>query len=923
MKFKFTALLLLALSMSGTSVLTSCKDYDEDQYNEVRTTLKDLYEEQKQELKNQVARLEAELAKINSCECDPAEVDRKIADALAQYDGEIKDFVKNYLKENKYLTESEINSLVNLALQDYCKKSDCLTEDNVKALIKQYCEGDENKAFIRGLIDAAIENLATKSELNAAVEDLKQVIKDGDNAVLGELSSTKEELLQKIATAQQAAEAAQATANANGISIDSIKNAISILPQLTQDVANVIAKANTNAEKIETLQNLYNELKNEFNNYYTKAEVDALIETNVNDLTQKINQAKDDAKAYADGLVEIVNTRIDGVDTRITDLQTACEEADQQLANSIEALKGDIADLNSAIEALETRLANAENAIKKLITGIIPQATKNAVCGTFAAPIGISSNILIAYYGEADNAIQFPTTMTGNYVYPENALTSTEWEMLGLTPSSVFKAQGGSKLISDAADNAGTLYVTINPNNVDFEGQTLQLVNSQDEESAIKLGALVKSDNVQTFGYTRAANNGYYEAPAYLDPEKIDEVKFDIHPELMKTAANLVKKHNGAATADFLMELYNQFNGTLPANAVKASWNDEVAGERSVVSKYEIAATAIKPLGFGVGKQIKDIVTVPGYEVAENLIDRVANAIKTRINRYWPDFDELDTNDIVIKHVTYDPSAFGKVKVTFTITATGTHTEVIGNAIVGKNSKGQIVQKIDFTGTGIEIKDNGDKTYTVSYERDMQEEAKPIFDAIDEAFGDVNETYDSLEDFLADANALLDEINNYREKLENGTDNAKNILISYLDKYHNKLRNTLNRAKNFFQPALVVTGDATGTKILSRSKNYPTKVKESGLTLYPTTYSAEIISPIFKKHIACVNAFRGDKSAQGGNQACINALNAFNSGDLNKVLEGKTFTVPAMVKKGYVYEIAYSALDYSGQIVTRRYYIKY
>lgn len=896
MKFKFSALLLLALSMSSTSVLTSCKDYDEGNYNEIRTTMKDLYEEQKQDLKDQVARLEAEIAKINSCECDPAEVDRKIADALAKYDGEIKDFIKNYLKENKYLTEGEVQSLINLALQDYCKKSDCLTEENVNALIKQYCEGDENKAFIRGLINAAIENLATKAELAAAVEDLKTAIKDGDDAVLGELNSTKEELLQKIANAQQAAEAAQATANANGIAIDSIKNAISILPQLTQDVADAIAKANANAEKIETLQNLYNELKAEFNNYYTKAEVDALIETNVNDLIQKINQAKDDAKAYADGLVEIVNTRIDGVDTRITDLQTACEEADQQLANSIDLVKGDIADLNSAIEALQTRMTNAENAIKSQITSIIAQGTVNPVFGTFATPFGVSSNVLIAYYGEADNAIEFPTTVTGNYVYPENALTEAEWNMIN--PSDVYLAQGGSRLISDAADNAGTIYVTINPNNVDFEGQTLELVNSQDQASGVKLGSLIKSDNVQTFGYTRAAN-GYYEAPAYLDPEKIDDVKININDGWLQVVKNVVKNHNGEATDDFLMQLYNQFNGILPANGLKATWTDAVAGERSIYSKYDVAATAIKPLGFGVGAQIPDIITIPGYERAENFIDRVANKIQSRMDAYIPDLEKYDANFIIQK--IEDLKGDGTFQVTLKMNFGGVGAHVEGQYVVLTDGT-----KIKFGDNNTTITQKGTDLYQFTYTKNFDSKVDEI-----------------TADLLADVNDLLDQLNDVHTHLNNGVNWTKKNLFKYIDKLNTHLTSKLNRAKNFFQPALVVDGEATGTKIISRSKNYPTKVSESGLTLYPTTYSAEILSPIFKKHIACVNAFRGDKSAQGGNQACINALNAFNSGDLNKVLEGKTFTIPAMVKKGYTYEIAYSALDYNGQIVTRRYYIKY
>ena len=98
------------------------------------------------------------------------------------------------------------------------------------------------------------------------------------------------------------------------------------------------------------------------------------------------------------------------------------------------------------------------------------------------------------------------------------------------------------------------------------------------------------------------------------------------------------------------------------------------------------------------------------------------------------------------------------------------------------------------------------------------------------------------------------------------------------------------------------------------------------ITLIPTSYNLEILAPAYKKLIGVTNVFDGKgNSAQGGDQACISALNTANSAsaDFCTVVDGDNhnFTLSG-VQKGYVYEVVYTAVDYSGKVVAKKFYLE-
>ena len=116
---------------------------------------------------------------------------------------------------------------------------------------------------------------------------------------------------------------------------------------------------------------------------------------------------------------------------------------------------------------------------------------------------------------------------------------------------------------------------------------------------------------------------------------------------------------------------------------------------------------------------------------------------------------------------------------------------------------------------------------------------------------------------------------------------------------------------------------------LSTSPAMPTPLNIDGgdaMTFLPTTYTGEIAVPVYKKFIGVTNvwdSYDPSISAQNGDNICIQyAKDANDQFLMGTPVMGKTHRVPFKVnRKGYTYEIVYSALDYKGVTSTRKYYV--
>lgn len=585
----------------------------------------------------------------------------------------------------------------------------------------------------------------------------------------------------------------------------------------------------------------------------------------------------------------------------------------ETLQSELEKFQNQIDDLSSKLETLTTEINTKfgllQNSLNKFVSSVLIQGTDNPVFGSFAFPANISSNVLAAYYGDVKD-LKFPTNEPYNYVDAQNALSAKDLEMMGVAAGSqdFYNGRVVSGMLPDgnvAAGNAGTLYVTVNPNTVDATGATAVLVNSQDSKSGVMLSPLAETDKVLNFGYTRATGNGFYEAKATVTPSVVDEVSPRISyddlkglKDEIKDAVNAIRNKGNVDITGLVYSVYSISSNILDAQAVKFPWSDtDIYGntiERATYSQYSLAATAVHPLSFAFAKDVH-YDEFPGINKVEDIIGDMFNKIEDAIPTI--DVDDLNIH-IEIEDFVFDPVELEDGSV------------VVNVDILDEETGKHYTQTIDIT--------------------DKVEEA--VNDALGSAAGDVSDyikdVVDQLNEQVAQINDIIDQLRDINE-IGNKLDEIEDQIYDYLSKGENLLLKLVNNANELLQP-MMLAKTADSYVVLSRSASAPTKFRAAsmttdGLILRPTTYSAEVLAPAFKKFVGVANVYKNGKSAQGGDADCLAALKAVNnaSSDLCKVQDGEWNKAQLKgAKAGYVYEIVYTAADFSGKIVVKRFYIE-
>ena len=289
---------------------------------------------------------------------------------------------------------------------------------------------------------------------------------------------------------------------------------------------------------------------------------------------------------------------------------------------------------------------------------------------------------------------------------------------------------------------------------------------------------------------------------------------------------------------------------------------------------------------------------------------------------------EIDLNDVNITADVNASGTAGTIKLNGSPVATiSIHKTFTGTGNVHQNMDYHLVieKTVDISyqlDKWIYFGDGGTdkKEFKLVFSYDMRDAATDLWGQAQHAIGDVNKMLNDLRDIVSEVNNALDKINSYEARIGNTIDEYIDRVRSYIDKINSKIVGFVNSTNSRFQP-FMVAADSKGIKRLSGSKNYPTQLR-SDISLYPTSQTMELIVPIARKHVAVTNVFKGDASAQGGNADCLARLKAANTGKLNTVLDGNVRQIALNgLKSGYVYEIAYSGLDFHGNIATRKYYV--
>ena len=928
MKKKFiNGLLMVALFVGFTSSMVSCKDYDDEKITNLEGVLADNVDALMKALADQKTDLETQINNV-----------KNLYLTLEQNFLTFKQEINQKLKD--YYTKKQTDSLDNILLQEILNRTS--KEAVAKTVAELLNEGNN------------VMTTALDAYLNAYLDPYDKRIganEENIKTLQGEVIKLNQALDEARALAQSALDLAKADSiRIDGLDelVAGLQSDVKTLRKDLNDVTTVAndawAKAVANEKWLTNLQNSFDELSTTVQNNYT--ELKGLIEGNtkriealekaVEENTEKIKNLRDDVdkyKAEADSIHKVLADEIARVDSDLTKFKGEMEQFKTEVYNYF-------------YEVIAAILGIRQD-MKKFITGIEINGTYNPMYGELALPFGIRSNMLVVFKGELDDAgLKFPTANSAYAALPEqweyNNFTPDDLKMLllgtdkpanprylngyaeykGDIVATQYKEDGEIK-VKDG--NAGTIYLTVNPTERDFTGTDFTLINSLNEDVPAVLSPLKKSNHKLTFGYTRAgveetspgveetSPNGFYETQVTVDAESADEMKLRFDLESVKDVVRDIKNYkDGISITKIANAVWENMSDLLDASAVKATW-ENTDGACSTVSQYDLGVTSIKPLSFAFAKDF-EMDGLPLMNRAEDFLDNLVNIVFQGL----PELKFLDR--FSIDHLEYN-ELNDSLEATIRLYLGDVFIESIGPKwavfefpnfeITGVHGEHVVIPN---TNPRVEVFIDGNNSY-IDVTLSMKEFIEYMGDYDTEDYNNIKAQFN---DFLDDVNQFLVEVTGFR--FTTIQDNVHSALTKFIDKINARFARFLNPNK-YLQPILVAK-TTEGLARLTTSAVYPAQATGTTVTLIPTTYNAETIAPAFKKFVGVTNVKKGDKSAQGGDAACQNVLKAANAAEgLNEVIDGGYTEIEFPAESGYTYEIIYSAADYAGKVVTKKFYV--
>lgn len=584
--------------------------------------------------------------------------------------------------------------------------------------------------------------------------------------------------------------------------------------------------------------------------------IDARIQANMDVIKDGVFADKERIEAAIQGSEAYKNLKgqVDGVDARVSALERL------RLTDSIAAKK--ITDaLNHRLDSVSGSLNSALNTLlEQKLDGITVNATENPVTGYWNASFtGLNLKLASSFYGVA-------------------AEGNEDWDV-----------KANQVLGKDG--NAGYLYVSLNPTEIDPSLVKVELVNSQGEPAkGFKLRDIDNTDKVLTFG-TKAATvsaNGFYQVPVIASDPQNDGVEFDkgALAAAAKNALNELRnpKSNDLDLSLIASALYKNIP-VLTAYGVKAEYylynpdtkNLELKKTvKHAVSDYDIAAFAVKPVSYNFLKDNATLDKLSDWAV-ENFqlpslsskLNKFADALDVKVS-LSEDKQKVNVYTVVaLMDVTarQDPTT----KSVWFYDKNG--VKIAGSEIKNVSDFKKIVSKEDGNNQNVYKITTTDNTIAeVISELNTQ-----IAGKLEPIKNDINKVGDKWENVIAKVNPLL-------SKVASKIGSANKLLqptILYKDQNGNP--NTLS-----------TIGGRLGTRF----------VGTGATTLYATSWTAELFAPAYKKSISV----KADKAENEGG-ATVTLTNGKSAaepfdGSNNKVIFNAT--------KAGEYTIVYKAIDYSG-----------
>lgn len=542
------------------------------------------------------------------------------------------------------------------------------------------------------------------------------------------------------------------------------------------------------------------------------------------------------------------------------------EDITKDLEDKFKTLDKKVSDEAEAQEALNEAYNTAfDYLINKNLQNIAINATENPVLGYYnAAFLGSKLNLVSSFYGTA-------------------AQTSQDWEI----EKNDFLNNG----------DAGKIYITLNPNEIDPKCITdLKLVDSQGNEAkGFKLGDIQTTDKVLTYGFTKAASaNGFYEVPVLATDPANDDFSLN-KGELKEAAKNVIAKLQNPKKSNLNLSqiattLYRSVNNQLKAYTVKASYvlydptqpvEKRFVVKSQVAPTYDMAAFAVKPLSFNTLKDNQSLKNL-GLALDKYMIPTLSD----KLGKFMDALDvQVELSEDKKNLNVYTIVALADVKVKYDEKTKKAWFEKNGAPIDGSEIK-NVTEVELITSTNLE----GGHVQNVY-------KIKTTDSTIADVVAELNKQLNTKLQPVKDA------IQNAATKWDNAITPVNNLL--------KKINANIGNVNELLQPTLLYKNSNTGYwNTLSTLKGkLGTRMTGTGSTvLVATSWTGELLAPAYKKSVY-VKESGADVTLMDGKTSAKTPF----SGSVQKVL----FTAK---DKGN-YTVVYKAVDYSGVETTKEYNI--
>ncbi|MGN9062318.1 hypothetical protein [Segatella copri] len=599
--------------------------------------------------------------------------------------------------------------------------------------------------------------------------------------------------------------------------------------------------------KLTELNKWLGELKE--TNHDLASAIDARIQANMDVIKDGVFADKERIEAAIQGSEAYKNLKgqVDGVDARVSALERL------RLTDSIAAKK--ITDaLNHRLDSVSGSLNSALNTLlEQKLDGITVNATENPVTGYWNASFtGLNLKLASSFYGVA-------------------AEGNEDWDV----KANQVLGKGG---------NAGYLYVSLNPTEIDPSLVKVELVNSQGEPAkGFKLRDIDNTDKVLTFG-TKAATvsaNGFYQVPVIASDPQNDGVEFDkgALAAAAKNALNELRnpKSNDLDLSLIASALYKNIP-VLTAYGVKAEYylynpdtkNLELKKTvKHAVSDYDIAAFAVKPVSYNFLKDNATLDKLSDWAVENFRLP----SLSSKLNKF------ADALDVKVS-LSEDKQKVNVYTIVALTDVTADQDPATKSVWFYNNGR-----KID----GSEIKNVSDFKKIVSKEGSNTQNVYKIT-TTDSTIADVISELNTQ--IAGKLEPIKNDINKVGDKWEN--------VIAKVNPLLSKVASKIGSANKLLQPTILYKDQNGNPNTLSTiGGRLGTRFVGTGATtLYATSWTAELFAPAYKKSISVLE--------KGATVTLTNGKSAAEpfDGSVNKVIFN--------AEKAGTYTIVYKAIDYSG-----------